>query len=602
MSSAWRFGGALAVAIFAGCGSGDTREVSLRPPPAAEDPVASLPLCQTGTPPGCESPRLSRASRAAPSTPASADELFDWAERTYPQYFPSHRQTLEYAEYQYRFYPESGNYAGVAASSVFAMGPVTGGALTNLGDVAAFTCQAFPYRCNLLSAVGGSTIELASSGVLDLPGADVFIQADGGAIFKLPPGQPSGTSFVVPFTAKPLDFRLAIYRNGQEVYGATLTITPATSGAMLGHPAETYFRASLKLADEALVAARERGTATSVAEAEKRRGDLAAWVQLITDLRSGQSVELAHTPEGQPVFASAADLVLLDSAIIDFDKRAAQALGVAALAALRAPPLLADPSIDYGRFVRQMNTVEQIKLGGLAAAEAWGFAGVSLGIAGAILGSAALSTVATPILVVGMGTALSVNVVSGLWKAYHADPNFAYREEVVAVVDILLQQILRLDEIIWPALIKARAVLHKGPITRLDASLLLGARPLASWLTSETFTLAFQGMLFRTRDVDAPAIPQQPPFPGYYLYRAVSAFGPRQSCSSTCDGPVCNVITSVSYMRSVVQGGPPDRSYRVLDWYSCTMNFTLRGEVFGSGASSAYGEFYYCQLGLTCGE
>lgn len=600
MPRAWRFCGAFALATLVGCGSGDTREVSLPPSGAGADPVASL--CQTGTPPACEPTLLRRASRAAPSTPASSDELFDWAERTYPQHFPSHQQTLAYAEYQYRFYPESGNYVGVAAASVFAMGPVTGGALTNLGDVAAFTCQAFPYRCNLLAAVGGSTIDLATSEVSDLRGADVFIQADGGAIFKLPPAQSSGTSFVVPFTAQPLDFRLAIYRNGQEVYGATLTITPATSGAMLGHPAETYFRASLKLADEALVAARERGTATSVAEAERRRGDLAAWVQLITDLRSGQSVELAHTPEGQPVFASAADLVVLDSAIIDFDKRAAQALGVAALAALRAPPLLADPTIDYGRFVRQMNTVEQIKLGGLAAAEAWGFAGVSLGVAGAILGSAALTTVATPILVVGMGTALSVNVVSGLWKAYHADPNFAYREEVVAVVDILLQQILRLDEILWPALIKARAVLHKGPITRLDASLLLGARPLASWLTSETFTLAFQGMLFRARDVDAPAIPQQPPFPGYYLYRAIGAFGPRQSCSGGCDGSACSVITSVSYMRSVVQGGPPDRSYRVLDWYSCTMNFTLRGEVFGSGASSAYGEFYYCQIGQTCGQ
>jgi uncharacterized protein (DUF1800 family) len=66
----------------------------------------------TDTPPGIPTP-----------TPA---ELMDWAEAAYPQYFPGHQPELAEAPYVYRHYAETGNYVGVAGSTVYLFGPVAG--------------------------------------------------------------------------------------------------------------------------------------------------------------------------------------------------------------------------------------------------------------------------------------------------------------------------------------------------------------------------------------------------------------------------------------------------------------------------------------------
>ena len=70
--------------------------------------------------------------------------LLDWAERAYPQYFPTHEANLSLPPYVYRFYPGSGNYVGVAASDVYVLGPVSNGQLLRVGSVADFAPLVHP--------------------------------------------------------------------------------------------------------------------------------------------------------------------------------------------------------------------------------------------------------------------------------------------------------------------------------------------------------------------------------------------------------------------------------------------------------------------------
>ncbi len=49
--------------------------------------------------------------RYATSLTAGADCVFNWAERTYPEYFaPAGTASATFAPYYYRHYPESGNF------------------------------------------------------------------------------------------------------------------------------------------------------------------------------------------------------------------------------------------------------------------------------------------------------------------------------------------------------------------------------------------------------------------------------------------------------------------------------------------------------------
>jgi uncharacterized protein (DUF1800 family) len=76
---------------------------------------------------------------AAPATGAAAapvpgaDELLDWAELAFPSLFPGPAPTRLLPPYQYRFYPATGHYLGVAGGAVYLLGPITAGVLNQVG-------------------------------------------------------------------------------------------------------------------------------------------------------------------------------------------------------------------------------------------------------------------------------------------------------------------------------------------------------------------------------------------------------------------------------------------------------------------------------------
>ena len=80
--------------------------------------------------------------------PLDVSVLLNWAEATYPALFPGPKSNLTQAPYEYRYYPETGNYAGVAGDDVYILGPVSGNALQRVGTRDDFRCAVLPSTCD----------------------------------------------------------------------------------------------------------------------------------------------------------------------------------------------------------------------------------------------------------------------------------------------------------------------------------------------------------------------------------------------------------------------------------------------------------------------
>ncbi len=85
----------------------------------------------------------------AQGIPMTADVLMDWAEGIYNGFFPGHKATLTADPYLYRYYPETGNYLGVAGSDVYVLGPVSDGKQLRVGSLADFSCSVDARNCTL---------------------------------------------------------------------------------------------------------------------------------------------------------------------------------------------------------------------------------------------------------------------------------------------------------------------------------------------------------------------------------------------------------------------------------------------------------------------
>lgn len=125
--------GATAIAAFllAGCGGQGTEA------PAAAVAADDVPTRRA----------LAAATAAAPSR-YDPTILLDWAERTYPQWFPGPEADRSGWGYVYRTYPSTGNAAGVSGDTVAVLGPISGGSLLQVGTLADFECSVLPHRCS----------------------------------------------------------------------------------------------------------------------------------------------------------------------------------------------------------------------------------------------------------------------------------------------------------------------------------------------------------------------------------------------------------------------------------------------------------------------
>ncbi len=65
-------------------------------------------------------------------TEEKLDALFDWAEKTYPNFFPGHQGSMVIEGYYARYYPSTNIYLGAKDNQVYAYGEPFGG-LFNAG-------------------------------------------------------------------------------------------------------------------------------------------------------------------------------------------------------------------------------------------------------------------------------------------------------------------------------------------------------------------------------------------------------------------------------------------------------------------------------------
>lgn len=124
-----------------------------------------LAACGGGTDEPLPEPQRSAALRAPQVPDASA--LMDWAEGRYAAYFPGHQENRTFDVYVYRFYPETGNYVGVAGQDVYIFGPVSGNspAPVRVAALADFACEVFPASCAAaVSSLRGQTLYATALG------------------------------------------------------------------------------------------------------------------------------------------------------------------------------------------------------------------------------------------------------------------------------------------------------------------------------------------------------------------------------------------------------------------------------------------------------
>ena len=103
-----------------------------------------------------------------------ATALMNWAELTYPQFFPGPQNNQTAAPYVYRYYDATKNYLGVDGAIVRVYGPVFGPAILTVGKIDDFACRVVISDCvapviiqsppNVTVVAGGATTFAADVG------------------------------------------------------------------------------------------------------------------------------------------------------------------------------------------------------------------------------------------------------------------------------------------------------------------------------------------------------------------------------------------------------------------------------------------------------
>lgn len=163
------------VALLSACGGGSGSEYALPAPQAAAVDAAQCTdvsaaagafvqvdgQCLRGSTALTAASPQSAAQPPQAAVAPDATTLMDWAERTYPQFFPSQRSNLFSSPYTYRYYPESQNHLGIAGDSIFVLGPMSGNQIAYVGSLSGFACTVLPANC---AVPGAPTIGTAIPG------------------------------------------------------------------------------------------------------------------------------------------------------------------------------------------------------------------------------------------------------------------------------------------------------------------------------------------------------------------------------------------------------------------------------------------------------
>lgn len=166
---------AATAALLAGCGGGTEPE----PTATAATKVMAATSAATAT------PADGRRTAQAVTPEQTAEQLLDFAEQRYTNYFPSHQATQSLAPFRFRHYPETGVYVGVVVTAgmgytfngIYVMGGPFGSNPVYVGQVDHFITPAGPGTGG---AAGNGCYDLA---LMDTPGTHIeVLMVHGGAV------------------------------------------------------------------------------------------------------------------------------------------------------------------------------------------------------------------------------------------------------------------------------------------------------------------------------------------------------------------------------------------------------------------------------------
>jgi hypothetical protein len=130
---------ATAAALLVSCGGGG------EDPPAPAfmgKPVAS------GMNTAILAPRAAIRQPLAQAAAPTPDQVMDWGEQNFPQFFPPHQVSALFSPYLYRYYPQTNIYLAVNGELVQIYGPDTFGTdIITVGTLSDFTCLVLPQSC-----------------------------------------------------------------------------------------------------------------------------------------------------------------------------------------------------------------------------------------------------------------------------------------------------------------------------------------------------------------------------------------------------------------------------------------------------------------------
>lgn len=126
--------------------------------------------------------RRIQAVAALPRVP-TVTELFDWAERAYPQFFPSRESNRTLGPYVYRYYTGSQNHTAVDGTKVYVQGPISDGGLLYVGEIGDFACLVFPESCGPVPKACDPVANWVVAGKTCTPNPDQTARINSGASF-----------------------------------------------------------------------------------------------------------------------------------------------------------------------------------------------------------------------------------------------------------------------------------------------------------------------------------------------------------------------------------------------------------------------------------
>ena len=129
---------------------------------------------------------------AAADTASDTEILLNWAENTYPQYFPNHQLTQNVDPWLFRFYPDTGIYAGVNKNDnyVYTLGGPWGNtptlidslpnlfALANSGNNSIPACNTASAPAGMVYTQNGNVVNITTNGqCIPLPTSNNLCEA-----------------------------------------------------------------------------------------------------------------------------------------------------------------------------------------------------------------------------------------------------------------------------------------------------------------------------------------------------------------------------------------------------------------------------------------